>query len=94
MSTRPRRKVMAKVLVGPNGMRIRGTLERVLGVALIQSATMKRGKLDYEYEGETEIFWDGQETVTDEKGETVFVDVEGNEWPESELRLREVPDDE
>lgn len=78
----------------PNGMPILGTLERIEGRAEIQegSFTRKRGKLTFEWQGGTEVFWDGQRTVEKKrKGELVkvFLDEEGNEWTEDQITVRE-----
>ena len=78
---------MSKVLVAPNGLVIRGTLERLSGVGLIYKADLKNGRLEFEFYGETEIWYDETRTAENEKGETLFVDIEGNEWPEGQLKL-------
>ena len=78
---------MPKVLVAPNGLVIRGTLERLCGVALIHKCRLANGRLEFEFYGETEIWHDETRTAEDEKGETLFVDTEGNEWPENQLKL-------
>jgi hypothetical protein len=76
---------MSKILVAPNGLLIRGTLERLSGVGLIYKADLKNGRLEFEYFGTTEIWYDETRTAENEKGESIFVDTEGNEWPESQL---------
>lgn len=72
-------------LVAPNGIRIRGTLEQLTGVAQINSIErLPDGTLDFDYEGGTEVFYD--EAVTVERdGKIVFVDEEGDEWTEDQL---------
>ena len=75
----------------PNGLEIRGTLETVQGVALAHSFIRKPdGTLDFTYSGETDIFWDGQETVKVNE-ECIFLDIDGNEWPESKIEVRDEP---
>jgi len=76
---------MSKVLVAPNGLLIRGTLERLSGVALIYKGRLANGRL--EFFGETQIWHDETRTAENEQGETLFVDTQGNEWPESQLKL-------
>ena len=46
---------MSKILVAPNGLLIRGTLEWLSGVGLIYKADLKNGRLEFEFYGETEI---------------------------------------
>lgn len=71
-------------LRAPNGLEIKGTLERLAGVSCLVSLAIKDGKLIYEYDGETEVYWEEQETVQRD-GEPVFVDVEGGEWTTRQL---------
>jgi len=63
---------------------IQGTLETVRGVAYIANPRMENGKIAFDYEGGTKIWWDEQETVK-EDGQRMFVDAEGNEYTEDEL---------
>lgn len=75
----------------PNGSPILGTLEQLSGRAEISCDSFKKtgdGKVDFEWEGGTEIFYDDQVTVTLEK-ERVFLAEDGTEWRESELVLEE-----
>jgi hypothetical protein len=81
------------VLISPEGTRIIGTLERLSGRAEIVQDSFRgtpQGGFTFEYEGTTEVFWDGQETEVWD-GERVFLDKEGNEFAEHTLRL--VPED-
>jgi len=72
-------------LVAPNGCEIKGTLETLSGVALIfELSRAADGTVNFEYEGETKIWWDEQKTVR-RHGNAVFVDTEGNEWTEDRL---------
>lgn len=78
-------------LRAPNGLLIEGTAEWTPGTALLSDVTRQSdGTLDYDYEGETKMFWDGQITERNRHGETIFVDSDGNEWPESALHLVEL----
>ena len=81
-------------LYAPNGKEIMGTLEVIHGQAGIMPGTIKRnddGTFDFDYDGDTEMFWDEQRTKTEE-GQRIFLDEDGNEWYERDLVLRdEVP---
>lgn len=69
----------------PEGKQIRGTVERVPGCALARTfEVLSDGSLDPLYEGETDLWWDEQETVT-ENGERIYLDDDGDGWPESNL---------
>lgn len=75
----------------PTGKEIRGTLERLSGVAdVIDDSFWKLddGSLDFEHAGNTEVWWDEQTTVLGANRERIFVDTEGGEWLESQLELR------
>ena len=89
--TKPDQRRMA--LISPEGTRIIGTLERLSGRAEIVPDSFRanpQGGFTFEYEGTTEVFWDGQETEVRD-GERVFLDEEGNEFTENTLRL--IPED-
>lgn len=76
----------------PNGQLIIGTLEELPARADIQEGSFHRsaeGKIEFEYDGYTEVFWDGQTTVKDDKGAVLFLDREGNEWSAEQLTLCE-----
>lgn len=80
------------IAVAPNGMRIRGTLERAFAVAPTHSFSRKQdGSLEYEFYGETDNFYDNQETV-ERDGRPVFEDDEGNQWTEDQIRLIRNPE--
>lgn len=79
-------------LYSPSGRAIIGTYEMVCGVALIDGATelspVRNGRrFALDYEGTTEIDWDDGETVK-VKGQRIFVDEDGNHWPENKLELK------
>lgn len=72
----------------PNGAEIIGTCDMIPGNALISNFTrLPDGSLELDWVGETEVCWDGQETKTDARGQTIYVDDNGNEWPEDQVSL-------
>jgi hypothetical protein len=76
-------------LISPEGTLIVATLERLSGRALIEPSSIRAdptGGVSFDYEGTTDIFWDDQRTVTQDD-ERIFLDEEGTEYLESELRL-------
>lgn len=62
--------------ITPNDTAIIGSLERLSGRANI---TCFDADGTPDYEGYTEVFWDGQVTLT-RKGKPIYLDREGNEW--------------
>ncbi|MEA3208558.1 MAG: hypothetical protein QOE70_1615 [Chthoniobacter sp.] len=77
------------ILVSPTGTVITGTLETLSGRANIVPGSAREdplGGIEFDYEGSTEIWWDEQRTVIRDD-ERVFLDEEGDEFLESELRL-------
>ena len=64
---------------------LRGTLETVTGVALVEGREADGYPL---YTGETDVWWDEQKTVV-RGGERVWVDSDGNECRESLVEWRE-----
>jgi hypothetical protein len=76
--------------VGPNGERIVGVIESVLGCANVQCVHLNdKGEREIEYAGGTKIFWDTQQPLDDERGR-LWIDENGVEWPESDLKWEEV----
>jgi hypothetical protein len=76
-------------LISPKGTQIVATLERLSGRAQIVPGSVRpepMGGFSFDYEGTTEIFWDDQRTVTQDD-ERVFLDEDGAEYLETELRL-------
>lgn len=89
----------------PNGQEIEGTLERLSGRSDVDPESWKRngdGDLGFEFGGWTEVFWDESRTEMRPKynghghpeGDTpgterIFLDTEGNEWPECKIELRD-----
>jgi hypothetical protein len=76
-------------LVSPDGTRIVATLERLSGRAMLEPGSARRkqeGGLEFDYEGTTEILGDEQKTIV-RNGQRIFLDEEGGEYPENELRL-------
>lgn len=91
---------MAKLYAPDGETPIVGTFERVPGCALLINDGITRnsdGTFEFDYEGETNIYWDEQVTVLRRPEDAskaaapqrVFVDEDGDGWLESELILRE-----
>lgn len=83
---------MAK-LYAPNGLLIVGTADFIPATANILNDNIKpavHGRFEFDYAGGSTVHWDGQWTDVDSmtKGR-IFVDEDGNQWPENELELRE-----
>jgi hypothetical protein len=78
----------------PSGARIVGTAESVLGTAkLYEWERDETGNIVPVWTGYTEVHWDAQITLTDDKdGSWILIDEEGEEWPQSVCELREVDD--
>lgn len=75
----------------PNGTPIIGTLETITARAEISADTFARnadGSIVFEYEGETEVFWDDQETVR-RNGEVIYLDEDGGEWTAAQIVLKD-----
>jgi hypothetical protein len=82
-------------LLTPSGKAIQGTLEVIQGCAKVGTVSGRdptTGLLEFDYGSETDLFWDGQETVQQD-GERVWIDVDGDEWRESQLLLVPVEDE-
>lgn len=81
------------VAYSPEGHRIDAVAERILVTAW--ASVLKdpeTGKIEIDYEGESEIHWDTQ--VPDEQdGQTVYVCTARVEWLESQLVWKEEADD-
>lgn len=75
---------MADLKSPKKGCVIIGTYELVYGTALIQDAKINDDRIDFEYEGSTDVDWDSQKTVR-EGGRRVFVDDDHNTWTEDEV---------
>lgn len=76
----------------PKGVKIRGTLEVVYGCAFVSCFTVGGNPahpVDCHHDGETEMYWDGQETVT-RRNMTVYVCEDGHEWLEGEIDFEEM----
>lgn len=81
---------MNVIVESPTGLPIIGTLEMTPGCALTHDDgfTLGPNGLAYDYIGETDVCWDGQETVTRE-GKVVFLDMDGGEWTEDQLVFKD-----
>jgi hypothetical protein len=76
--------------ISPTGASITGTSEILRGEAYINPDSFRRGEdgtLDYDWQGSTEVDWDGQQTETDERGQVVFIDADGAYWPADKIQL-------
>lgn len=77
-----------------NKKQIVATRDTLSADAVIADATQSEVpgplKFNLSYSGDSEIYWDSQETVI-EKGQRIFVDEDGYETPESNVEL--VPDE-
>lgn len=87
-----------KQLVSPNGTRVIGTLEHLTARANVNSWEVQEdGTLEPVWEGSTEVFWDGQMTVTRKvanKDVTIVLDESGDEFLLTDCRVVEDEDDE
>ena len=74
-------------LVAPDGSIIMGTLDTIQACALIERARRKAdGTLDFDWAGETKVYWDTQAPQTLE-GRTLLMDESGRAWPEDQARI-------
>lgn len=67
--------------VSPTGATVVGTMERIPGTARIVGIEDSGRPV---YVGETDVDWDGQETLTRD-GKLLFVDEHGTTWTFDEL---------
>ena len=75
----------------PTGHRIIGTSDTIPATATIRhDSFIKRpdGSIDFDYSGETDVFWDGQETSTRD-GKILFEDEVGAIWTEDQIVLKD-----
>lgn len=56
---------------------LQGTFDYLTGCALTGDVEPNG---EHEHRGETEVHWDGQQTVRDPAGRPVFLDDDGNAW--------------
>ena len=76
----------------PNGSPIIGQLTIIHHAVSLVSGFKPIGTDDYDhinFTGETKINWDSQQSVR-RGGELIFVDVNGEEWPMSQLIFKEI----
>ena len=78
------------------GSRIRGTYERLHGVAEGAEDSFRRnsdGNIEFDYEGGTEVFWDDS-TIVQRDGKIVYLDDQGTEVTQDDIVLVEqLPED-
>jgi hypothetical protein len=75
----------------PNGLEIIGTFERIQARAEIIDGSFSRtkdGKLSFDYQGSTEVFWEEQHTEI-RNGSPLFLDEMGEIWAEDDITLKE-----
>lgn len=77
---------MRKYLSSPTGCPIRGTLDSILGVNLINPTDPFDRNDRPNYIGVTEVDWDNQKN-TMRDNEIVFVDETGQQWKRSDLNM-------
>ncbi len=66
---------------------IAGTLERLAGIATIDEGRIEAdGSVDFDYSGETTVWWDEQRTVQ-RTGQRVFIDENGMEVLETDVAV-------
>lgn len=77
--------------IAPNGLSITGTKDFIPAEATIAEGSFKKGadgKLEFNWSGLGSIIhWDDQKTATDNGGERLFYDADGNAWPESRIQI-------
>lgn len=83
---------MRKIYKTPTGKDVLGTLERLWGVALASGPDENN---DPKHEGTTDVWWNDQETVYAENGDThleerVWIGEDYTQWYESQLVIVEV----
>ena len=76
--------------ISPKGHPIIGTYDLIPGCALVRDFSITADGLEPEYAGETKVYWDGQTTDTNEKGEKFYQCSNGDAWTESELTFEEI----
>lgn len=89
----PKNPGKVPVAYAPNGQRITGTLDVVQARARGYVSKDANGKVEHVSDSYTQIWWDTQELLLSDAGETQYVDESDNVWPESQLtfRLEEPP---
>ncbi|MGF6604015.1 hypothetical protein P3T23_008770 [Paraburkholderia sp. GAS448] len=81
-------------LVTLDGRPISGTYEVMHGKSGISTATrIPDGSLRFDYDGRTQVYWDGQKTVRSSLDEIVFLDEDGESVHESQVKLVSVDGD-
>lgn len=70
--------------VSPTGKKIVAVCEEVLASAGIEW-NPDFDDDEWGYVGESKIHWDTQEARKDERGQSIFEDENGDEWPEDQL---------
>ena len=71
------------------GAQIRGTYERLHGVAEAAEGSFRRdadGNVEFDYDGETEVFWDDS-TIVKRDGKIVYLDEHGHDITQDNIIL-------
>ena len=77
-------------LYAPNGVKITGTRELVPATSAIEDGSVVKTEAGYGFQfvGQTDLDWDNQTTEVI-NGQQIYVDEDGEEWPEDQLEYRE-----
>ncbi len=76
----------------PKGHEIRGTIERIEGIAAATPTRQANGTIEPEYHGYTEVDWNTQRPIkTPRSAQLIWECVDGCAYPTN--RLIETPDD-
>jgi len=86
----------AKQMFAPNGLRIVGQVDIIIGIAQCSEATRKKDRtLEPEWEGGTDVDWDSQTSMIIKSGrlsgQKQFKDENAGWWPESLVSLEGEP---
>lgn len=76
----------------PRGVPIIGTFEALPGVAAVAENSWRmdsHGGVEFDYAGDTDVWWDDQRTVQNEDGKLVLVDAQNNFWLMSDCQFLE-----
>lgn len=85
-----KRRDMRRYAVSPKGKEITGVFETCPCRAHISEIFRnEKGEVEFQYAGESEMFWDEQKPVLREN-KMVFLDEDGNEWTEDQLTFKKV----
>lgn len=72
-----------------NSVEIVATRELIPGTCQFNNPRMENGELTFDYDGGTDVDWDGQKTETAPTGWRYFIDENGDVAREDEIELIE-----